>query len=48
VTISGVGERDVGLSVLTEANRAEEAGLKRVEGILSLVEELVANVEGLV
>jgi hypothetical protein len=47
VAISGISERDIGLRILTETNSAEEAGIERVEGVLALVEELVADVEDL-
>jgi hypothetical protein len=48
VTITWVGETDVGLGILAEANLAQEARFLHGEGVLTLVEELVGTVESLI
>jgi hypothetical protein len=48
VAITWVGETDVGLGVLAEANLAQEARFFQGEGVLALVEELVGTVESLI
>jgi hypothetical protein len=47
MTITRISKRDVSLRILTEANGSKETSLKRIEGILALVEQLIADMEGL-
>lgn len=42
-----IGQTDVGLGILTEANLAQEASLFYREGVLTLVEELICTMESL-
>ena len=43
-----IGQTDVGLSIPTEANLAQEASLLQHEGVVTLVEELIGTMESLI